>query len=86
MFTVYILHSESGHKYYVGHTSDIEERVRRHNEGKVPFTAKYGQWRVVYTEMYDNKSEAIRRELEIKAYKGGIQFKKLLGLWSENPR
>ena len=40
-------------------------------------------WKVVYSETFQNRSGACKRELEIKSYKGGILFKKLLGLWKE---
>lgn len=34
---------------------------------------------IVHTEVYGSKTEAMRRELEIKSYKSGILFKRLIG-------
>jgi len=33
---------------------------------------------IVYTERFDIKSDALKREKQIKSYKSGIAFKKLL--------
>jgi putative endonuclease len=32
-FFCYILYSESINRYYIGYTSDIEERLKQHNSG-----------------------------------------------------
>jgi putative endonuclease len=80
MFQVYILESLKNRRHYVGHTENLEERLAQHNASKVGSTKSNKPWRVVHTESYETKSEAYRRELEIKAYKGGIKFKKLLGV------
>lgn len=82
MFT-YILKSLKNGKYYIGHTENLENRVKRHNSGLVRSTKNGRPWKILYTEVFSTKSEAYRRELEIKSYKGGIKFKKLLGIWKE---
>jgi putative endonuclease len=80
MYKVYILKSISKSRYYIGHAEDINSRLEKHNKGHIKST-KYGcPWKVVYLEEYESRSEANRREIEIKSYKGGIKFKKLLGL------
>lgn len=83
MYKVYILQSIVRKKYYIGHAENIENRLYKHNSGLVKST-KYGRpWEVILTEKYNTRAEAYKRELEIKNYKGGIKFKKLLGLWEE---
>lgn len=84
MYFVYILQSILHGRYYVGHTGNIDDRLIRHNEGRVRSTKNYKPWKIVYAEKYKTKGEAYKRELEIKSYKGGIKFKKLLGLFKEN--
>ncbi|QYH39290.1 GIY-YIG nuclease family protein [Algoriphagus sp. NBT04N3] len=37
-FVVYILFSERLGKYYVGQTSDLDKRLKRHNSGRERFT------------------------------------------------
>jgi putative endonuclease len=53
-FWVYILKSESTGKTYIGHTSDIERRLREHNDkelGKLRYTRKQkGPWKLIYSE------------------------------------
>ncbi|QQG42472.1 MAG: GIY-YIG nuclease family protein [Candidatus Giovannonibacteria bacterium] len=81
MFKIYIIQSLVNDRYYIGHTEDINKRVAKHNAGEVKST-KYGKpWKIIHLEEYSSRSEAYQRELEIKSYKGGIKFKKLLGLW-----
>ena len=52
---------------YTGYTTDIEKRCAKHNTGK---GAKYTRTRlpveVVYSEEYDTKTDAMRREYRIK--------------------
>ena len=77
MFIVYILRNKKG-KHYVGHTNNIDDRIRRHNTNQVRSTKNKGPWAIIYTEESHSKQDAYKRELEIKSYKGGIKFKKLL--------
>ena len=53
--------------YYTGFTTDVEKRLEEHNSGK---GAKYTRGRtpctLVYTESFDDKSSAMKREWEIK--------------------
>lgn len=83
MFIVYILKSLKNGHYYIGQTNNLANRIRRHNSGLVKSTKNGIPWEVIYTEEYTTRSVAYKRELEIKAYKGGIKFKKLLGLWKD---
>ena len=68
-YTVYVLRSIKDGKYYIGHTRDLPDRVRRHNENRVSVTKKRGPWRVVLEEFFDTRSEAMMREIAIKRQK-----------------
>jgi len=86
MYKVYINRSIVKNRYYIGHAEDLENRLNLHNRGEVKST-KYGiPWETVYTEEFQTRAEACRREREIKAYKGGIKFKKLLGLFKDDDK
>ena len=65
----YILECADG-SLYTGYTPDLEKRVETHNAGK---GAKYTRGRrpvkLVYSEEYDTKEEAMRREYQIKHLK-----------------
>ena len=78
-YTVYILHSITLNKFYIGHTSDlIEERVRRHLTDHDGFTSKAKDWNLVYQETFSEKSSAGKREREIKSWKSSIRIKALI--------
>lgn len=78
MFTVYILQSLKDNKYYIGYTSNLEARLSDHFNGKTKSLKGRLPVNLVYTEVFSTKSDAIKREKQIKAYKGGDAFKKLL--------
>lgn len=80
MFTTYVLQSQITLRYYIGHTSDIAERIERHNSGRSKHTKKERPWVILHQEIFSTKAEAVRREKEIKSYKGGNAFKKLMKL------
>jgi len=71
MFIVYVLHSPDHNKIYVGYTSNLEQRFLSHNElGKKGWTIKFRPWKIVHTEEYEAKTEAIKREKQLKSAKG----------------
>lgn len=66
MYYTYILKC-SDNTFYCGYTNDLSARIKTHNEGK---GAKYTRGRLpaelIYFEEFETKSEALRRECEIK--------------------
>ena len=67
MFIVYVLYSEQHNKIYVGFTSNLEQRFISHNElGKKGWTIKFRPWIIVHQESFDSKSDAMKREKELK--------------------
>ena len=80
MYYVYIISSIKVNRYYIGSTEIVDKRLAYHNSGKVKSTKAYRPWKIVHTETYDSKTDAIKREKQIKSYKSGNAFKKLLGL------
>ena len=78
MFKTYILYTDSKDRYYVGHTSNIDDRLIRHNQGRSKST-KYGiPWRVLYTKDFETKSEAYTYEMYIKNQKSRIFIERLI--------
>ena len=65
---IYIVRCKDG-SLYTGYAKDIEQRIAKHNSGQ---GAKYTKIRrpveLVYQEMFDTKSEAMKREYEIKTF------------------
>jgi putative endonuclease len=71
MFTVYALYSPTFNKIYIGFTSDLANRFLSHNElATKGHTIKFRPWIIVYTEEFEVKTEAIKRETKLKSAKG----------------
>lgn len=69
-FVVYILYSAQLDGYYIGYTGDdIDTRLRKHNSNHKGFTGKVSDWVEVYTELYEDKIKAMKREKQIKGWK-----------------
>jgi putative endonuclease len=66
MYFTYILFSVTKNKYYIGSCQDVHRRLERHNAGATISTKNGRPWIIVYTEMYNTKTEAICREIQIK--------------------
>jgi putative endonuclease len=67
MYYVYILESEKTARWYVGMSKDPEKRLREeHNVGNVRSTKGGRPYKIVYREEYKTKTEALRRERQIK--------------------
>lgn len=66
-WTVYIIQTTSG-KLYTGITTDLKRRFENHKSGKqgAKFFHISKPERIVFQETYPTRSEATRREIEIK--------------------
>ena len=80
MYKVYIIYSKSIDKYYVGYTNEIDRRIKEHNRVKGKFTDRGIPWEIVYTENFDDKNDAIKREAEIKAKKSRKYIESLISI------
>ena len=78
MYFTYILKSVITEKYYTGSTSNLDERIKAHNSGKTKSTKPFRPWILVYKEAFETRTEARKRENQIKRYKGGRAFKELI--------
>ena len=71
MFTVYVLYSTTFNKIYIGYTSDIKNRLLSHNSlATKGYTLKFRPWVLIYSEEYSSKSDAMKREKQLKSAKG----------------
>ena len=78
-YTVYILMSRRTGKIYIGQTEDIHERLRRHNTGRSLYTSSGGPWELVYTEQYQTRSDAAKRERFLKSPGGWLELRTIKG-------
>ena len=66
MFYTYILYSKSLETFYKGSTSDIVDRVNRHNSGYERYTRKGAPWILLWVAEKSDRSEAYRLEMKLK--------------------
>ncbi len=69
MHYFYILYSDKTNRYYYGSSHNVELRLILHNEGATPSTKNGRPWKIAYVEEYETKTEALKREKEIKRIK-----------------
>jgi putative endonuclease len=73
-FYVYIMTNKHNRVLYTGFTNDLARRVFEHREKLIEsFTSRYNANKLVYYETFENPSDAIAREKQIK---GGSRQKK----------
>ena len=70
MYYVYVLESLSHHTRYVGSTDNVSKRFEEHNKGKCRYTKGRSPWKLIYTEEFKTRSEAMQREKFLKSGKG----------------
>lgn len=84
-FYVYILASGYNGTLYIGHTDNLEVRVKSHRGGAFPgsFTDRYHVHRLVYVERFASRHEAFTRERQLKHY---TRLRKIKLIEQDNPR
>ena len=79
---LYVLQSQKTLRKYVGVTYNIDQRLERHNSGRVAITKKDLPYQVVYSEAFDDLSLARRRENFLKSGDGRrVLQMKLSAFW-----
>ena len=78
MFYVYIIKNLKTGRYYTGYSGNLDKRLKEHNLGKTRSLRSDGKFILIYKEQFESRNEAYRRERQIKSYKNGEAFKKLV--------
>jgi len=67
-YFVYLLGNYKNSKFttYVGYTNNLKKRLDLHNKGKGAKFTRGRNWKLLYSEKYSTKKEAISREYYIK--------------------
>lgn len=78
MWFTYIIYSVKLDRYYIGYTDNLSWRIERHNQGWGRFTRTGVPWKLVYYESFPTKSDAIKREREIKRKKSRVYIENLI--------
>ena len=78
-FYVYTLQSEVAPKaFYVGFTENLRNRLKVHNSGQVPHTAKFRPWRIKTAVAFTDRQRAIAFERYLKSASGRAFARKRL--------
>ena len=73
-----ILHSAKLDRFYIGFTSNLEARFQKHLSNHKGYTSRAKDWEIVYSEKFESKIEAEKREKQIKNWKSKQMIIKLI--------
>ena len=76
-YFLYILKSETTNRYYVGQSGDVEARIAYHNANYSLALRNRGPWKLMYIEEFQTRSEAVKRERQIKSWKDRRMIERL---------
>lgn len=80
MYFVYFIQSQTNGDLYIGSTEDVENRLRRHNAGRVKSTKPNKPWKLIGFKEFTTRSEAVRIEKFFKQHQQKEILKKEYGL------
>jgi putative endonuclease len=78
MYYTYILQSEADKSYYIGYTTNPEQRLEEHNAGQSRYTSRKTPWKIVLLETYNTKREALKREIWLKKQRNKQFYERLI--------
>ncbi|WP_394351184.1 GIY-YIG nuclease family protein [Draconibacterium mangrovi] len=79
MYYTYVLYSSKYHQIYIGYSADPEKRLLSHNdERNTGWTKRYQPWQIIHIEKFETKSEALKREKQLKSSRGRAFIRTLL--------
>jgi putative endonuclease len=71
MYYVYMLRSiPNPDQTYIGFTEDLKTRLKSHDQGQSPHTAKFKPWELITYIAFNNKSKALSFEKYLKSHSG----------------
>jgi putative endonuclease len=79
MAWVYVIQNVEG-RFYIGMTTDLEQRLIDHNTGGSTWTKHRGAWKLVWSQSCESISEARKLESRLKRQGRGNGFYKTIGL------
>ena len=77
-FCVYVLLSEKDNLLYIGFTSNLTNRIEKHNSGGVLSTAPRRPLKLIFCEYYMFEEDARKREVYFKTTMGKKALKLML--------
>jgi putative endonuclease len=81
MFYVYVLQSLKDHSFYIGQCEDLDRRMSKHFDGFSKYTATKRPLKLKYFEAYSTRTQALKRERQIKKIKSRKYIEQLIRDW-----
>jgi len=78
-YYTYLLQSQKNDSLYIGYTSDLRKRFKRHNQGKSQATKPFRPYKLIFYEAFLNSVDVKNREEYLKSGYGRKTIKTLLG-------
>ncbi|MBI2890975.1 MAG: GIY-YIG nuclease family protein [Nitrospirae bacterium] len=77
-YFVYVLRSLKDGRFYIGSTRDVQARLAFRNAGLQRSTWHRTPFELAYMEEHPVRTEALRRERQLKRMKGGEGLRRIL--------
>ena len=74
----------SSGQFYIGYTKNIKRRITEHKQGKGETTKKYLPVKLIFCEIFLNKTDALRRESYFKTTKGRTTLRLMIREYLKN--
>ena len=84
-FVVYLLRCADG-TFYVGHTDDLQSRLRQHHDGEHGYTATRKPLTLAWSGEFETREGALAFELQIKGWSRAKKEALMRGDWDEVQR
>ncbi|MBI3261488.1 GIY-YIG nuclease family protein [Candidatus Berkelbacteria bacterium] len=75
---VYILQSKRTEKFYIGTTTNLQQRLKHHLRGATPSTFRLGEVQLVLSQEYNSLAEARSIERKLKSLKRHDYIEKIV--------
>lgn len=68
MYYLYILRNIHN-RLYIGHANNLSRRIQDHRtKNGAKFIKDYGEFKLIYSEEFDTRAEAMKREKQLKGW------------------
>lgn len=84
MYFVYVLKSKKDGGFYTGFKDNLDQRIKKHNDGSVISTRTRNPFELVYFEGCKNKTDALHREIYLKTSWGKRYVKNRITNYMKN--
>ena len=83
MYYVYAIYNRKNNKFYIGQSVDLTARLELHNEKEFKgYTSRFdGHWEIIYSEQVKSRTDALKREKQLKSFRGREFIKQHIPAW-----